>query len=115
MRRWQPQIRYLLLEERHYAEAELAGLHNVAAALFRLENSRTPADIERVVASLVEWLGAPGQADLRRAFVVWLKRVLLPTRVPGADIPNVIEAELESWTDRGLDARVLEDVFQTRS
>lgn len=70
-----------------------AGLRNVAAALFRLENSRAAEDIERVLGTLVEWLGAPEQARLRRAFVVWLKRVLLPARVPGADIPNVIELQ----------------------
>ena len=93
LRHWQPQIRYLLLEERRYADAELADLRNVAAALFRLENSRAPEDIERVVASLVDWLAAPEQAALRRAFVVWLKRVLLPARVPGADIPHVIELQ----------------------
>ena len=54
LRHWQPQIRYLLLDERRYAEAALAGLRNVAAALFRLENSRAPDDIERVVTSLVD-------------------------------------------------------------
>jgi hypothetical protein len=115
LRHWQPQIRYLLLEERRYAEAELAGLRNVAAALFRLENSRAPADLERVVASLVDWLRAPEQTALRRAFVVWLKRVLLPARVPGADIPHVIELQemqamlaervktwTEEWKQQGL-------------
>jgi flagellar biosynthesis/type III secretory pathway protein FliH len=103
------------LEERRYADAELAGLRNVAAALFRLENSRAPEDIERVVASLVDWLAAPEQAALRRAFVVWLKRVLLPARVPGADIPNVVELQemqamlaervktwTEEWKQQGL-------------
>jgi hypothetical protein len=46
---------------------------------------------------------------LRRAFVVWLKRVLLPARVPGTDIPNVIELQemqamlaerVKTWTNR---------------
>ncbi len=113
--RWQPQIQYLLLEERRYAEADLRGLRNIAAALFRLENSRTPADIEGVVACLVDWLAAPTQTALRRAFVVWLKRVLLPARVPGADIPHVIELQemqamlaervktwTEEWKQQGL-------------
>ncbi|WP_295448395.1 Rpn family recombination-promoting nuclease/putative transposase [uncultured Thiodictyon sp.] len=108
LRRWQPQIRYLLLEERRYDEADLKGLHNVAAALFRLENSRAPDDIERVVACLVDWLASAEQAALRRAFVVWLKRVLLPARVPGAEIPNVIELQemqamlaerVKTWTE----------------
>ncbi|WP_295394950.1 hypothetical protein [uncultured Thiodictyon sp.] len=69
----------------------MKGLHNVAAVLFRLENSRAPDAIERVVACLVDWFAAAEQTALRRAFVVWLKRVLLPARVSGAEIPNVIE------------------------
>ena len=113
--RWQPQLQYLLIEERRYAEDELRGLRNIAAALFRLENSRTPAQIEAVVASLVEWLAAPAQTNLRRAFVVWLRRVLLPARVPGADLPHVIELQemhamlaervktwTEEWKQQGL-------------
>ncbi len=108
LRQWQPQIRYLLLDERRYAEAELVGQRNLVAALFRLENSREPKDIERVLANLLEWLSAPEQGDLRRAFVVWLKRVLLPARVPGAEIPNVIELQemhamlaerVKTWTE----------------
>jgi hypothetical protein len=113
--RYQPQIRYLLLEETRYEETHLAGLHNVAAALFRLENSREPQDIQRVLGSLVEWLGGEEQSALRRAFVVWLKRVLLPARVPGAEIPNVVELQemramlaervktwTEEWKQQGL-------------
>ena len=109
LRHWQPQIRYLLLEEHRYDDTELAGLRNVAAALFRLENSRAAEDIERVLGTLVEWLGAPEQTRLRRAFVVWLNRVLLPARVPGADIPKVIELQemqamlaerVKTWTEQ---------------
>jgi hypothetical protein len=68
LQRCQPQIRYLLLEERAYEDSDVAGLRNVAAALFWLEKSRQPADIERVLASLVDWR----------------KRVLLPARAPPA-------------------------------
>ena len=115
LRRWQPHMRYLLLDEQRYAGTELAGERNLAAALFRLENSRAPQDIERVLASLLDWLGAPEQGDLRRAFVVWLKRVLLPARVPGVEIPNVNELQemhamlaervktwTEEWKQQGL-------------
>ena len=49
LKRWQPQIRYVLLEEHRFDHAELAGLRNVAAALSRLENNRAAEDIERVL------------------------------------------------------------------
>ncbi len=65
LRYWQPQMRYLLLEERRYPEADLAGLPNVAAALFRLENAQAPENIQRVIACLVEWLARPENASLR--------------------------------------------------
>jgi hypothetical protein len=105
---WQPELRYLVLVEQGYEDVELAVQRNLVAALFRLERSRTPADIERVLANLIEWLSAPEQTGLRRAFVVWLKRVLLPARVAGADIPNIIELQemhdmlaerVKTWTE----------------
>ncbi|MFB1488643.1 MULTISPECIES: Rpn family recombination-promoting nuclease/putative transposase [unclassified Thiocapsa] len=123
LRRWQPQIRYLLLDEQRLAETELAGQRNVAAALFRLENSRRPKDIDRVLASLIDWLAAPEQDSLRRAFVVWLKRVLLPARVPGAKLPNVnnlqemramlaerVKTWTEEWKQQGLEQGIQQGI-----
>jgi len=88
---YRPRLSYLLIDEGRYTEEQLASLHNVAAALFRLENSRTPADVQRVVAALVAWLHEPAHASLRRAFTVWLRRVLLPARLPEVFIPEVQE------------------------
>lgn len=82
---------YLLIDEGAYADSELAELRNLAAALFRLENSRTPKDVERVLEALVEWLKMPGQASLRRAFTLWLKRVFLKGRMPGVDFEELNE------------------------
>jgi hypothetical protein len=84
-----PRLRYALLEERQYTERELAPLRNLVAALFRLENCREPAEIERVLEGLVTWLRAPEEESLRRAFTVWLTRVLLPARLPKVPIPAV--------------------------
>lgn len=112
---WQPRCRYLLLEEQGYPDAELAGQRNLAAALFRLEKSRTPEDIGGVLAELIAWLRADEHESLRRAIVAWLKRVLLPARVPGAEMPNVNDLEemnatlaervktwTEEWKQQGL-------------
>ncbi len=91
--RYRPRLRYLLLDEGRYADSELAPLRNVAAALFRMENSRTPHDVEQVLVALVEWLKASGQDSLRRAFTVWLKRVLLPGRMPGMNFEDINELQ----------------------
>lgn len=61
----------------------------MAAALFRLENSRTPQDVERILAALVIWLQAPEQTSLRRAFTVWLNRVFLPGKLPGVELGSI--------------------------
>jgi predicted transposase YdaD len=89
--RHRPSLRYLLIDEGCYSDNELAPLKNLVAALFRIENSRTPHDIERVLAALIEWLQMPEQASLRRAFTVWLKRVFLRGRMPGVDFENLNE------------------------
>lgn len=57
---------------------------------------------------LVRWLRAPEQQDLGRAFTVWIKRVLLPARLPGIELPemsdlnevNTMLAErVKRWTE----------------
>jgi hypothetical protein len=89
--RYQPRLRYLLLEESRLSQADSAPVNNLAAALFQLENSRGPEELQQVVERLVEWLQAPEQASLRRAFAVWLRDVLLPARLPGVRIEAVLE------------------------
>jgi hypothetical protein len=78
-----PRLLYLLIDEGRYTEEQLAPLHNVAVALFRLENSCTPTDVQRVVAALVAWLHEPAHASLRRAF----HRLVAPCATTGA-APN---------------------------
>jgi len=89
--RYRPQCRYLLLDEGRLADSELASLRNLAAALFRLEKSRGPEEVQRVVAALLEWLRGPEQVELRRTFGTWLSQVLLPARLPGVTIPGVMD------------------------
>jgi hypothetical protein len=105
LERYQPQARYLLIDERRHGENELAPLRNLVAALFRLESSRTEAEVLVVVRSLLEWLRQPEQASLRRAFVVWINRVILQ-RTPGGPVEEVedlqamgtlIEARMQEW------------------
>ncbi len=46
---YRPRLKYFLLDEGRYADSELAPLRNLVAALFRMENSRTPQDVERAL------------------------------------------------------------------
>lgn len=93
LERYRPRLKYFLLDEGRNADSELSPLRNLAAALFRIENSRTPHDVEQVVAALVTWLQAPEQTSLRRAFTVWLKRVFLPGKLPGVELDSINDLE----------------------
>jgi predicted transposase/invertase (TIGR01784 family) len=107
LEQYRPRLRYCLLDEMRMADSELESLRNLAAALFRLEKSQGPEDIDRVVVALNEWLQDPQQAELRRTFAEWIVEDLIPRRVPGAVLPKVKDlqevrsmiAELD-WTTR---------------
>lgn len=104
-----PSLRYLLIDEGAFSEAQLAPLKNLVAALFRLENSRGPADIQRVLGLLIDWLKTPEQSDLRRNITEWVRRVILPRRLPtGAQLPemrdiqevhNMLAERVQQWYD----------------
>jgi hypothetical protein len=89
------QSRYLLIDEGRYQDSELAPLRNLVAALFRLEHNGNPADIHNVLSSLLEWLKSPEQAGLRRAFAVWINRVILG-RLPGGPAAGVEDLQTMS-------------------
>ncbi|PKO16790.1 MAG: transposase, partial [Chloroflexi bacterium HGW-Chloroflexi-1] len=56
---YRPHLRYLLIDEGALPEEALPLTRNLVAALFRLEHSRQPEDVRRVVERLIEWLAAP--------------------------------------------------------
>lgn len=107
LERYPPHLHYLLLDEGRYSDHELANLRNLTAALFRLENSRTPQDVERVLQALIAWLQSPEQSGLRRTFTVWLKRVFLPGRMPKVtfdeiqdlqEVQSMLAERVKEWT-----------------
>jgi flagellar biosynthesis/type III secretory pathway protein FliH len=59
------------------------------AVLFRLEKSQTPAIIEQGVSALIEWLQHPQQDSLRRAFTLWIRRVMLPAHMNDQDLSEI--------------------------
>jgi hypothetical protein len=92
LERYRPQLRYCLVDEVRIADSELESLWNLTAALFRLEKSRGPEDVQRILVSLIEWLREPGLEELRRSFTQWLQKVFLPDRVE-ATIPQVADLQ----------------------
>ena len=115
LEQYQPRCTYLLLDEARHSQEGVRLPTNLVAALFELEHSRTPEEIGQVIDRLLTWLSEPSQQSTRRAFAVWLCRVLLPTRVGGQTVPQARElvevrtmlAErviewTEEWKEEGL-------------
>lgn len=102
---YQPQARYLLIDESAYADADLASMRNLAAALFRLENSRGPEAVQEVLLALAEWLAEAEQDELRRSFLIWLQEGFLKTRMPNMSLPelNNLEEARIMLTERVVD------------
>ena len=106
---YRPRQGYLLLDEQRIAKSGALPERNLSAALFRLEASRgSPAAMD-IVRALIDWLQAPEQLGLRRAFAIWFGRVFLPKRLPGVELPplsdlievyQMLAENLESWTDQ---------------
>lgn len=92
---YQPRMRYLLIEERALDESKSLAERNLVAALFRMEKCRKPEDIEEVVALLLEWFKDANQNELRDAFATWIRKVLLPARMPGATISESANLSLK--------------------
>ena len=56
----------------------------------RIQSAMLPISLKsKVTYALIEWLQAPEQDSLQRAFTVWIKRVLLLGRRPGIHLPEV--------------------------
>ena len=68
-------------------------------------------------------LKAPEQDGLRRAFTVWLRRVLLPSRLPGIQLPQVIDLvemkamlaeRVQEWTKQWKQEGIEEELQKGR-
>jgi hypothetical protein len=105
--RYQPRMRYLLLDESKLTDAlEPATAGNMAALLVYLENTQVPEALRPGIQLLIRWLGAPEQAELRENFRDWLLEVKLPAQLAGSEIPDNIK-QLEE-----VDAMLAERVKQ---
>ena len=70
-----PQLKYLLIDENNYSEAELAELKNLVAAVIRFEHPSNDQALIQLIDQLNDWLS--GQPELKRIFAIWIRSVLL--------------------------------------
>jgi hypothetical protein len=90
---YRPRLLYHLVGEARLKLHPMAEMRNLAEALFRLERSRTPADIAQVLGALGEVLQGENMQPLRRTITLWV-RMLLRRKALKANM-----AEIESIND----------------
>ena len=83
-----PRLFYHLIDEARLQQHPSEPVRNFTDALFRLEHSRTPDDMRRVLQALDPLMRDEAAQPLRRAFVVWIKS-LLRRKVPTPKIKEV--------------------------
>ena len=83
-----PRHRHFLLDESSVPGETLARNKGLVAQLLRLERAQTPEQIQELCKELIEQLRDPEYRSLRRAFSVWLGRVVLQRSGITEDIPE---------------------------
>ena len=84
--RYQPAQGYFLLDVRRVAADDLPR-RNLFRAVAGLEQSRSNADLLRVWEALQLWIRDPRAAELRRAFVDWIRQMAERLAPAGAAMP----------------------------
>jgi hypothetical protein len=113
--RYQPQMRYLLIDEGALLRAGALPERNLATLLFRMEHAQGIDELREIVHTLLNATTGPGFEELRRAFTLWLRHVLLARVIPEASLPettNLQEFDMtlaenaltwtEQWKQEGL-------------
>ncbi|MEI2417572.1 Rpn family recombination-promoting nuclease/putative transposase [Orrella sp. JC864] len=97
-----PSLRYLLIDQGQFLAEGGLPPDNLATLLFRLEHARSEDELREALQRLIGRLHEPALEDLQRAFVAWLRDVLLPERAPDVSIPTVT-------TLQELEAMIVQD------
>lgn len=85
---YRPQHRHFLLDESRVPGEELDKSKGLVAQLLRLERAQEPEQVRQIVRELIARLHGPGYQSLRRAFTVWLGRVVLKRSGITEEIPE---------------------------
>jgi hypothetical protein len=102
--RWQPELRYHLIDVGTFSQAELESRASLLALWFRLENASDPGELVAVADAVLAWLSRhPGYAAAQAAFVELLGATMAPLRpglrVPGdlLEVRNMLATRAEKW------------------
>lgn len=105
---YRPQHRHFLLDESRVSGDELDKSKGLVAQLLRLERAQEPEQVRQIVKELIARLHGPEYLLLRRAFTVWLGRVVLKRSGITEEIPEfqdlrevdaMLEERAAQWKD----------------
>jgi len=107
--RWQPNVRYHMVDEGAFGDDDLAGRDTLLALLFRLERSPDPEQVVTLADALVAWfVRHPGFEALRSIFAGMLGGLMEPL-APGMVVPeellevrNMLATRAETWKQQWL-------------
>jgi hypothetical protein len=107
--RWQPRMRYHMVDEGAFGDEDLAGRDTLLTLLFRLESFPDPERIVGVADALVAWfVRHPGFEGLRSIFAELLGSLMGPL-APGIVVPeellevrNMLATRAETWKQQWL-------------
>ena len=113
-----PSMKYLLLEEVILNDEELAAMSNLAAELFRIENSASLRACIPPFLSFLKWTERTGgeQADLRRAVKAWFTRAQKPAKLTDENaLSDLSPEEMEPMLSERIEQWSKELVEQGRA
>ena len=107
--RWQPDLRYHMIDEGAFGEADLERRDALQALLFRLESSPDPEQVVALADAVLAWfVRYPGFATLRSVFADLLGGMMGP-RAPQVLVPqellevrNMLASRAENWKQQWL-------------
>lgn len=88
LKHYRPQHRHFLLDESRVSGDKLDKNKGLVAQLLRLERAQEPEQVRQIVKELIIQLHGPDYLLLRRAFTVWLSRVVLKRSGITEEIPE---------------------------
>ena len=107
LRRYRPSQKHFILDEGRVPDDALN--EGLVAQLLRLERAGDVLEVQRVVKHLLDALRAPQYLHLRRAFAVWLGRVVLKRTGITQHIPefNDLQERASQWREELIHQGVL--------
>ncbi len=105
--RWQPRLRYHLIDEGAFGAAELEQRSGLPALLFRLENAAEPGQLVCVADAVLAWFTSHSGFDAARAVLVELLGAAVAPLGPGVRVPealmevrNMLATRMERWMEQ---------------